>query len=193
MVVDEERVSGARTDGLRLAECPPGQAPAWTAHDRSFVVEGELVPHLVDGRLGYGITSVAPYVKTYADEEGGAAGPDDGEAACHSVVAYLGGQPAGEIVLARHWNGYACVHDLVVGQAFRRRGVARALVEHAIAWSRAQQLAGVTLETQNNNVAACRWYAACGFRLEGFDYGLYQALAPGTREVALFWYWRAPH
>lgn len=191
MVTKEESTPGAGVDGLHLAECPPGQAPAWTARDRSFVVEGELVLRLADGRLGYDIARVAPYVKTYADEEG-AAGQGEGQA-CHRVVAYWGGQPAGEIALSRHWNGYASIDDLVVGQAFRRKGVARALVEHAIAWSRAQQLVGVTLETQNNNVAACRLYAACGFRLEGFDGGLYRALTPETREVALFWYWRDPH
>lgn len=192
MVAKEESTSGVSVDGLQIAECPPGNAPAWTEHDRSFVVEGELVLRLADGRIGYDVARVAPYLKTYAEGPQGAQ-ELDGAVGGYSFVAWLGGQPAGEVGVSRHWNGYASIDDLVVGQAFRRRGVARALVAHAIAWSRAQQLAGVVLETQNNNVAACRLYAACGFRLEGFDGGLYRGLEPGTREVALFWYLREPH
>ena len=44
------------------------------------------------------------------------------------------------------------------------------------------------IETQNNNVAACRLYESCGFQLGGFDRYLYQATMPGTGEIALYWY-----
>jgi streptothricin acetyltransferase len=57
-----------------------------------------------------------------------------------------------------------------------------------VAWARDRQLAGVMLETQNNNVAACRLYESCGFQLGGFDRCLYQGLHPGTHEIALYWY-----
>ena len=55
-------------------------------------------------------------------------------------------------------------------------------------WARTQQLAGVMLETQNNNVAACRLYESGGFQLVGFDRCLYRGLHPGTDEIALYWY-----
>lgn len=183
--------------GIRIVQVAPHQVPAWTSEDRSFVVDSELVLQLTEGRLGYAVVPVPLYVKTYADGPHGA-GPGDSASdgalageAVHSFVAYLDGQPAGGMDLSRHWSGHASIDDVLVAQAFRRKGVARALVVHAIAWSHARQLAGVVLETQNNNVAACRLYAACGFELRGFDADLYRGLAPGTREVALFWYWRA--
>jgi ribosomal protein S18 acetylase RimI-like enzyme len=193
---NEERLAGADPGAIRIIQVPPDQAPAWSLQDRSFEVDSELVLHLADGRLGYGVVRVAPYVKTYADGPHGA-GLADGDGtlasgALHTFVAYLDGQPAGEMGLSQHWNGYASIDDVLVAQAFRRRGVGRALVLHAMAWSRARKLAGVVLETQNNNVAACRLYAACGFALRGFDADLYRGLAPRTREVALFWYWHAP-
>jgi len=48
------------------------------------------------------------------------------------------------------------------------------------------------LETQHNNVAACRLYARHGFRLGGVDLDLYRGLPhPGRHEIALFWYWHA--
>jgi streptothricin acetyltransferase len=51
-----------------------------------------------------------------------------------------------------------------------------------------QGLPGVRLETQSNNVAACRFYERQGFVLKGFDADLYRGEMPGTREIALFWY-----
>jgi streptothricin acetyltransferase len=58
----------------------------------------------------------------------------------------------------------------------------------AVAWAKAQGLAGLTLETQSNNVPACRFYSRYGFTLGGYDRLLYRALDRDTREVALYWY-----
>lgn len=66
--------------------------------------------------------------------------------------------------------------------------MARSLVDQALAWARDGGMPGIRLETQSNNVGACRFYVRCGFVLGGHDRCLYQALHPGTREVALFWY-----
>jgi len=43
------------------------------------------------------------------------------------------------------------------------------------------------LETQSNNVAACKLYERLGFTLGGFDRFLYRGEMPETREIALFW------
>lgn len=174
---------------IRIVTAAHAGMPRWSAADRSFTVQGELEVLLEDGRLAYRVRPVTPYVKTYDANDDS---DDDDAAAANVCVALVDGAPAGEIRLSRAWNGYARIDDLVTGAAFRRQGVGAALVRHAIAWAQAQGLAGVTLETQNNNVAACALYEACGFRLGGFDAHLYRALAPGTREVALYWYWLQP-
>jgi len=44
------------------------------------------------------------------------------------------------------------------------------------------------LETQSNNVAACKFYASCGFVIGGVDLHLYQGLHPQSDEIAIFWY-----
>ncbi len=49
-------------------------------------------------------------------------------------------------------------------------------------------LMGVMLETQDNNVGACRLYQACGFEIGGFDRKLYGGIAAVRGEVAIFWY-----
>lgn len=44
------------------------------------------------------------------------------------------------------------------------------------------------LETQNNNLGACRLYERCGYVLGGMDHLRYRGIDAQTREVALFWY-----
>ena len=150
--------------------------------DASFDVMQELRPHFVDGRFGYDIIDVEPYRKSYDDEE---EDETDGEL----FIARLEGRPAGAIALSEAWNGYARIDNILVDANLRRAGVATALLHHAVDWCRCRGLPGLMLETQNNNVAACKLYERFGFRLGGFDTHLYGAAAPG--EIALFWYWHA--
>ncbi|MCU7374089.1 GNAT family N-acetyltransferase [Paucibacter sp. O1-1] len=150
--------------------------------DGSFRVSQRLVPSLQDGRLGYRIQALEQaYEKSYADE------PDDGPSDLIRL-AYSGEQAIGRIDLSRGWNGLAVIDNLVVDRAWRRSGAATALIGDAVAWARAEGLAGLMLETQDSNVAACRLYERCGFVLMGFDGGLYRALPGAADELALFWY-----
>jgi ribosomal protein S18 acetylase RimI-like enzyme len=61
-------------------------------------------------------------------------------------------------------------------------------MDEAVVWAREKNLPGIRLETQSNNVAACRFYYRYGFRLGGFDRQLYAALGMEHPEVALYWY-----
>jgi len=42
---------------------------------------------------------------------------------------------------------------------------------------------------QDNNVAACRLYESCGFKLRGVDTHLYRAIRDVSGETALYWYY----
>ncbi|MGD2076892.1 MAG: GNAT family N-acetyltransferase, partial [Chloroflexota bacterium] len=55
-------------------------------------------------------------------------------------------------------------------------------------WARQKQFPGIMLETQNNNVQACRFYESCGFQIGGFDNMLYRGLDSSTDEVAIYYY-----
>jgi streptothricin acetyltransferase len=156
--------------------------------DGAFTVDARLILSAEDGRLRYTMISTTPYQKLYPlDEVDFAAyigNPDK-----TVFFAYVDGQVAGQIRLCRYWNRYAYIEDIVVDKNFRRLGVGKRLIQQAKQWAAAKQLAGIMLETQNNNLAACCLYEQCGFELAGFDRRLYQGLQPDTDEIALYWYW----
>lgn len=87
-----------------------------------------------------------------------------------------------------HWNGFAHIDELAVDASARRKGVARSLLDVAQFWSRKRNLPGIMLETQNNNLAACRLYEGYGFVVGGVDHMRYRGIDPQTREAAIFWY-----
>lgn len=150
--------------------------------DGRFLINTRLALTMSDGVLGYQVVAQEPFEKEYPLEHD----DDHGDAI---YLAYIDGELAGQLALSRHWNSYARIDHLVVDAQQRQRGIGRALVAQAIAWSQQQGLAGVCLETQDNNVAACRLYASCDFVLRGFDQSLYRGLREHRNEVALFWYW----
>jgi streptothricin acetyltransferase len=123
-----------------------------------------------------------PYkVKTYPDDPFVPHGP-------HAVFfAMAGGECAGQAYIAAHWNGMARIEDIRVAEAFRRKGVGRLLMDAAAHWAKEQGFTAICLETQDNNAAACRFYAAYGFSLGGADSSVYAA-SPYPDETAIYWY-----
>jgi streptothricin acetyltransferase len=161
-----------------------GRATGFEGIDSSFVVENELRLRFADGKLAYDVVSTLPYEKSYPR-------PKFDLHDATRFVAFHGERPVGTIELSKHWNGFTYLHHIVVLREFRRTGLASALLRQAMAWSQSQGFPGIMLETQNNNVAACKLYERTGFQLSGFDADLYRAQDPLTSEVALFWYWHS--
>ena len=155
--------------------------------DGEFIIDSRLVLNLENDRIRYHVENMAPARKRYQiDEIDPGNYIDDPNKAI--FFAYIAGQLAGQIVLRKNWNHFAYVEDIVVDIKFRRRGVGKALVMQAEQWARERQLPGIMLETQNNNVGACKLYERYGFRLEGFDRYLYRGICSNTCEIALYWY-----
>ncbi len=159
--------------------------------DGVFTVDAKLVLAVADDVIRFTVVAVPPHPKRYPVEPVDArAYLDDPDRAI--LLARVDGVGGGEIRLRRNWNRYAYIEDIVVDIAYRRRGVGRALIHAATQWAKDRGLPGLMLETQNNNVAACRFYQRCGFELGGFDRQLYRGLDPDTDEIALFWYLHFP-
>jgi ribosomal protein S18 acetylase RimI-like enzyme len=74
---------------------------------------------------------------------------------------YAGIEPVSWVAL-REESGY--VHDLIVDEAHRGKGVATALMEAALAWVRDRGVPRVVLGTAQQNDVAQRLFERLGFR-----------------------------
>ena len=154
--------------------------------DNEFDIVSRLVLCLENGCLSYTTVGVSPEKKRYPpDEVDYTTYVDNPEKAV--FLAYVDGQVAGELILRRNWNKFAWIEDIGVDRKFRRMGIGRALISRGVQWAKDARLPGIMLETQENNVGACRFYESCGFVLKGYDSGLYSA-TDCKHEIALFWY-----
>lgn len=79
----------------------------------------------------------------------------------------------------------ALLWDIRVMPALRGRGIGATLFRAAETWAAARGYRQLKVETQNINVAACRFYARQGCVLGAIDHVAYPEL-PG--EVQLLWY-----
>jgi len=157
------------------------------AADFTFEVNGYVDARTDTPVTEWAVREVAPYRKCYGiHPEEFAACLDTAHGAI--FVAWLEGRAVGHVVVSTHWNGYAHIDELAVDAGARRSGVACALLDVTQFWAQKKSLAGVMLETQNNNLAACRLYERCGFVVGGVDRLRYRGIDPRSLEVAIFWY-----
>ena len=150
--------------------------------DRSFV----LTEHAVG----------SPYIKDY---DAATEGPRDWSARFDTsqwalFLARVDGRGVGGATVALRTPGLdmgesrtdlAVLWDIRVLPPFRGQGIGRRLFGAATAWAMAQGCRELKVETQNINVAACRFYAAMGCRLRSVQEEAYDQL-PG--EAQFLWY-----
>lgn len=179
-----QATSSARGHGSAVHRPDAARLSRLAGCDFSFEVDAELAEPFDRMRQ---VPVDAPYRKTYGFDESELSDYLDRPDA-ELFVAELDGSPAGYVAVSEGWNRFAVIEDIAVDARHRGRGLARRLMDAAVDWARARGLAGVRLETQSTNVAACRFYDRYGFALAGYDRWLYRGLQPGTRETALFWY-----
>ena len=154
--------------------------------NRNSIVISHLVLHVEGNKISYSIIPVKPYEKMLTvDPEDYTTFIDNPQKVI--FFAEVDGKPAGQIKLVPWWNKFAYVEELTVDPEFRGKGVGSALMTRAIEWAKEQNFPGLTLETQDNNVPACKFYEKCGFVLSGFDLYAYKYL-DNPSEIALYWY-----
>jgi streptothricin acetyltransferase len=154
--------------------------------ERNSIVNEHLMLQIQDNKISYSIVPVEPYEKILdVDSEDYTTFIDNPQKVI--FFADVDGKPAGQIKLVPWWNKFAYVEELAVDTEFRGKGVGHALMTRAIEWAKGQNLPGLTLETQDNNVPACKFYEKCGFVLGGFDLYAFKNL-DNASEIALYWY-----
>jgi ribosomal protein S18 acetylase RimI-like enzyme len=155
--------------------------------DGKYIISKKLDLYVENNKITYTISDVPQTEKRYKEDDIDYRTYIDNPDKI-IYVAYIDGTLAGQIILRKNWNNYAYIEDIRVDITCRNQGVGKTLLKCAKDWARTKGLAGVMLETQNNNVAACSLYESCGFVLGGFDTYLYKGLKE-TDEIALYWYY----
>ena len=111
-------------------------------------------------------------------------GPED----TLQLIAEDRGRLVGLLEVERwRWNNSGWLWNVIVDRDYRRRGLGRQFVRRAIEWGRKLGLRVLILETQTNNVHACRFYQTMGFRLCGINDHYYTNDDLVRGEVAIFW------
>ena len=78
----------------------------------------------------------------------------------------------------------AALWDIRVAPSRRRCGAGGALFAAAVSWAAAAGCRQIKIETQNVNVAACRFYARNGCILRAVNRGIYPAF---PEEIQMLW------
>ncbi|MCM1183501.1 MAG: GNAT family N-acetyltransferase [Roseburia sp.] len=151
-----------------------------------FEIIGKIKPVFINGIWTYTEEIYEQsYMKVYSDDTWDYAAyinnPDK-----TIFLAYSDDGCVGQIVLKREWNRYAFVEDICVAKSERGQGIGTGLIQKAIEWAENSNLKGLALETQDNNLLACRFYAKCGFVIGAVNTMLYRNFNNG--EYAVFWY-----
>jgi GNAT superfamily N-acetyltransferase len=112
-------------------------------------------------------------------------------------MAVEAGKLAGGAALAWNTNGVnmlegrrdlAVLWDIRVLPALRGMGIGKMLFDHAADWSKSRGCVQMKIETQNINVAACRFYSAMGAQLGDIRRFAYSDQPLARHEVQLNWY-----
>jgi GNAT superfamily N-acetyltransferase len=169
----------------------------------AFMVDRILEVTLANGGMGgmsFAEAAVAdPYVKNYdaIEGEGPARWADHFDTSNWGLIcARLDGTRAGGAVIAWstpevHMLGgrddIAVLWDIRVEPARRGAGIGSALFRAAESWAVTRGCSWLKIETQNINIAACRFYRKMGCTLGAIDLFAYPELPD---EVQLLW-WKA--
>lgn len=146
--------------------------------NESFALIGKMIPSYVNEHWDHSVCRFAEADITemcFPDEQYQYAGMKDRSV---FIGAYAEGKCIGLAILQDAWFRYMYLYDLKVSKAYRRTGVASALLRKAKEVCKARNYAGIYTQGQDNNLAACLFYIKTGFRIGGLDTEVYK----GTKQ-----------
>lgn len=186
---------------MRVIEITPERMMDYESVPIAFEVREILAASTpANGLGGIQLTpqAVSPYIKDYD-----ALGPprlwlaEFNTANWGFFLAESDGLPVGAACVAWNTDGVdmlegrrdlSVLWDIRVRPAQRRQGIGKALFAYAANWSRQRGCGRMKIETQNVNIAACRFYAAQGCMLGDIRRYAYRDVSAVADEVQLNWY-----
>jgi len=155
--------------------------------NQPFEVIGKIIPTFHNGIWSFTeLLFDKPYIKSYPIDDERYEDYIDNP---NQIIFfyYENGECFGQIIIRKNWNMYAYIQDIAVAKNTRGKGIGTKLIHRVIEWAKNKDLCGLMLETQDNNLTACRFYKKNGFVIGGVDTMLY-ANFDNSQEKAVFWY-----
>lgn len=158
--------------------------------NQPFTIIGRLEITFTNGHFAYREQLSEIHTRKHYPDYDGATADDYIESNDRAAYfAYCDGNCVGQLLLAKTWNGYAHIEDISVAENYRGNGVGSALLNQAYQWAEEQQLSVFSIECQDNNIVASRFFQKNGFSIGGVNTELYKQLGkPYADETAVFWY-----
>ncbi|WP_214850903.1 GNAT family N-acetyltransferase [Exiguobacterium sp. s193] len=152
----------------------------------SFPIIGKILPSFSNGAWSYGeeLYDTPSEIRFPDDKLDWSAYIDSNQKIV--LLAFHEDACIGQIRLVKDWNRFAYIENIAVKKDFRKSGVGHLLLEAAEAWAKEQSLIGLSLEAQNDNLIACRFYVKEGFVLGGVD--TLKQSANAEIDITLYWY-----
>lgn len=152
----------------------------------TFTLFGKVVPHLQAGTWSY--------TEVLWDETREIRFPEDQLNWSEYInqddkilfLAYMNHTCVGQIRVIKDWNRFCYIENIATKQEYRGSGIGALLLNKAEEWAKEKELIGMSLEAQDDNLGACRFYVKQGFILGGVD-TLKQSYTPNI-EATLYWY-----
>lgn len=151
-----------------------------------FTLFGKIIPSLQSGQW--------TYEEVLFDEPKKTRFPDDrldwneyiNQEDKMLFLAYMNQVCIGQIRIIKDWNRFCYIENIATKKEFRGSGVGTLLLNKAEEWANQKNLVGMSLEAQDDNLGACRFYVKQGFVLGGAD-TLKQSYTPNI-DTTLYWY-----
>ncbi len=184
-----------------IIEIPASRLDEYVCIPIAFEVRTILIPDLSQSGLAgihFHEQSVSPYTKNYDLLGSPLTWPEEFDLQNWGIFLALDGEtPVGGAAVAWNTNGVnmlegrrdlAVLWDLRVRPESRGQGLGKRLFDYAAVWSKARGCAQMKIETQNVNVAACRFYEAQGAVLGDIRRFAYQSDSRVRDEIQLNWF-----
>ncbi|MFV0557359.1 MAG: GNAT family N-acetyltransferase [Enterococcus sp.] len=104
-----------------------------------------------------------------------------------AIGAYDQGVCIGLAIYQEAWLKYVYLADLKVNGSYRKQGIAKKLIELGQVEAKNRGYRGIYTIGQDNNVAACQFYLASGFRIGGLNTESYKFTSQANKQDIYFY------
>ncbi len=150
-----------------------------------FLLFGRMIPTYVDEQWNYSVEKTDMEQQMCFPDENYSF--DDMVENSTFIGAYDNEKCIGLAIMQEGFFKYMYLCDLKVNSAYRKCGVAKALIEKAKTIAKEKGYTGIYTQGQDNNLGACLFYIKAGFYIGGFDSNVYKGTKQEGKSDIIFY------